>query len=148
MLLERDRILEVRERLDFRGEVVLPLDRADVERAVRDLVARGVEAIAVAFLFAYSNPRHEREAADVIRAIAPGLYVSLSSEVNPEWPEYERTASTVANAYICPPGARYLHALENLSRARLLNSRALNRKSGCAAASQAALPRSRIPDVL
>src|SRR5205823_13239735 len=50
MLLERDRILEVRERLDFRGEVVLPLDRADVERAVRDLVARGVEAIAVAFL--------------------------------------------------------------------------------------------------
>src|SRR5207249_1591745 len=64
MLLTRDRILEVRERLDFRGEVVLPLDRADVERAVRDLVARGVEAIAVAFLFAYTNPRHEREAAE------------------------------------------------------------------------------------
>src|SRR5262249_27384537 len=57
MLLTRDNIHEVRERLDFRGEVVTPLDRADVERAARALVARGVEAIAGAFLFAYTHPR-------------------------------------------------------------------------------------------
>src|SRR6267142_352661 len=71
MLLERDRIFEVRERLDFRGDVVVPLERADVERAVRELAARGVEAVAVAFLFAYTNPRHERAAAEIIRAVAP-----------------------------------------------------------------------------
>ena len=60
------------------------------------------------FLFAYANPAHEQAAAEIIRAIAPDLYVSLSHEVNPEWREYERTASTVANAYIGPPVARYL----------------------------------------
>ena len=56
---------------------------------------RGVEAIAVCFLFAYANPAHEKAAAAIIRGIAPDLYVSLSHEVNPEWREYERTASTV-----------------------------------------------------
>ena len=75
---------------------------------MRKLVAEGVEAIAVCFLFAYANPAHEQAAAEIIRDIAPDLYVSLSHEVNPEWREYERTASTVANAYIGPPVSRYL----------------------------------------
>jgi N-methylhydantoinase A len=148
MLLERDRICEVRERLDFRGEVVTPLDRDDVARAARDLVARGVEAIAVAFLFAYTNPDHERAAAEIIRAVAPGLYVSLSSEVNPEWREYERTASTVANAYIGPPVARYLKALEDLATARFPNARALMMKSDGGAASAALLSRTPIQTVM
>jgi N-methylhydantoinase A len=148
MLLTRDNILEVRERLDFRGEVVTPLDRADVERAARVLVARGVEAIAVAFLFAYTNPRHEQEAAEVIRGVAPGLYVSLSSEVNPEWREYERTASTVANAYIGPPVARYLGALEEISTVRFPHARALMMKSDGGAASAAQLSATPIQTVM
>src|SRR5262249_50502304 len=103
MLLTRDRIFDVRERLGSQGEVIEPLNADDVARAVRKLVAGGVEAIAVCFLFAYAAPAHEQAAAEIIRSIAPGLYVSLSHEVNPEWREYERTASTVANAYIGPP---------------------------------------------
>jgi N-methylhydantoinase A len=148
MLLTRDNIHEVRERLDFRGEVVTPLCRSDMERAARELVARGVEAIAVAFLFAYTNPRHEQEAAEIIRRVAPGLYVSLSSEVNPEWREYERTASTVANAYIGPPVARYLGALEELSTARFPQARALMMKSDGGAASAAQLARTPIQTVM
>jgi N-methylhydantoinase A len=135
MLLTRDRIFEVRERLSSQGEVVEALDRDDVAAAVRALVADGVEAIAVCFLFAYANPAHEQAAAETIRAIAPGLYVSLSHEVNPEWREYERTASTVANAYIGPPVARYLRTLEKLSLAAFPRSRALMMKSDGGAAS-------------
>jgi N-methylhydantoinase A len=111
-------------------------------------VARGVEAVAVAFLFAYANPRHEQEAADIIRGVAPGLYVSLSSEVNPEWREYERTASTVANAYIGPPVARYLGALEEISTARFPQARALMMKSDGGAASAAQLSRVPIQTVM
>ena len=86
--------------------------------AVRKLGRRRRRGVAVCFLFAYANPAHEQAAAEIIRDIAPELYVSLSHEVNPEWREYERTASTVANAYIGPPVSRYLHELEQLSLRR------------------------------
>jgi len=148
MLLERDRIVEVRERLDFCGNVIVPLDRSDVERSARDLVARGCQAVAVAFLFAFANPRHEREAAQIIRSIAPELFVSLSSEVNPEWREYERTASTVANAYIGPPVVRYLRALDDLTRAHFSKARALMMKSDGGAASAAMLERTPVQTVM
>ena len=87
-------------------------------------MADGVEAIAVCFLFAYANPAHEQAAAEIIREIAPELYVSLSSEVNPEWREYERTASTVANAYIGPPVSRYLRDARSALAAALSEARA------------------------
>ncbi len=148
MLLTRDRIAEVRERLDFRGDVVVPLERGDVERGARALIAQSVEAIAIAFLFAYASPRHEQEAAAIIREIAPELYLSLSSEVNPEWREYERTASAVANAYIGPPVARYLRGLEELSRARFPNAHALMMKSDGGAGSAALLARTPIQTVM
>ncbi len=135
MLLTRDRIFEVRERLDHRGDIVAPLDESDVAAAVRALVADGVEAIAICFLFAFANPAHEERAAQIARAIAPGLYLSLSSAVNPEWREYERTASTVANAAIGPPVAKYLAAIEGLCRARFPRTRVLMMKSDGGAAS-------------
>jgi N-methylhydantoinase A len=148
MLLTRDRIFEVRERLDFRGEVIEALAADDVAHAVHKLVADGVEAIAVSFLFAYANPAHEKAAAEIIRTIAPGLYVSLSHEVNPEWREYERTASTVANGYIGPPVARYLRTLEELSLRRFPSSRALMMKSDGGAASARMLAQVPIQTVL
>jgi N-methylhydantoinase A len=148
MLLTRDRIFEVRERIGPQGEIVEPLAVEDVAEAVRKLVAAGVDAIAVCFLFAYANPAHEQAAAEIIRAIAPGLYVSLSHEVNPEWREYERTASTVANAYIGPPVARYLHTLEALSLRRFPRSRALMMKSDGGAASARMLERTPIQTVM
>jgi N-methylhydantoinase A len=148
MLLTRDRIHEVRERLDARGNVIEKLDEAAVAAATRRLVAQGVDAIAVCFLFAYANAAHERAAAKIIHEIAPNLYVSLSHEVNPEWREYERTASTVANAYIGPPVSRYLHELEALSLRRFPRSRALMMKSDGGAASARMLDRTPIETVM
>jgi len=135
MLLTRDRIFEVRERIGARGEVVEPLAADDVADAARQLLAQGVEAVAVCLLFAYANPAHERAAAEIVRAVAPGLTISLSHEVNPEWREYERTATSVANAYIAPPVARYLRTLEELSLRHFPRSRALMMKSDGGAAS-------------
>ena len=148
MLLTRDRIYEARERLDFAGKEIEPLNADDVAAATRKLVAQGVEAVAVCFLFAYANPAHEQAAAKIIRDIAPDLYVSLSHEVNPEWREYERTASTVANAYIGPPVSRYLRELEALSLRRFPRSRALMMKSDGGAASARMLASTPIETVM
>lgn len=139
MLLERAAIQEVRGRLDWTGEEIAPLDRGDVERGVKALLAQGVEAIAIAFLFSYANDRHEREAGEIVRAMAPGLFVALSSDVNPEWREYERTASTVANCYIGPPVSRYLQNLEDLLVGRFPQCRPLMMKSDGGAGSAAML---------
>jgi N-methylhydantoinase A len=148
MLLTRDRIFEIRERIGAQGDVIEPLAAEDVAGAVRKLVADGVEAVAICFLFAYANPAHEQVAAEIVRAAAPDLYVSLSHEVNPEWREYERTASTVANAYIGPPVSRYLRTLEELSLRQFPRSRALMMKSDGGAASARMLARTPIQTVM
>lgn len=148
MLLTRERIHEIGERLDARGNVVEPLAANEVAHAVRALIADGIEAIAVCFLFSYANPAHELAAAETIRSIAPHLYVSLSHEVNPEWREYERTASTVANAYIGPPVARYLQTLEDLSLRTFPQSRALMMKSDGGAASARMIARRPVQTVM
>jgi N-methylhydantoinase A len=148
MLLTRDRIHEVRERLDPSGNVIEKINEAEVVEATRRLVGQGVEAVAVCFLFAYANPAHEQAAAKIIREVAPQIYVSLSHEVNPEWREYERTASTIANAYIGPPVSRYLRELEELSLRRFPRSRALMMKSDGGAASARMLTRTPIETVM
>ncbi len=148
MLLTRDRIHEIRERLDYQGEVLEPLVPEDVVSALRQLVADGIQSIAVSFLFSYTNPAHENAAARIIRAIAPDLHLSLSSEVNPEWREYERTASTVANAYIGPPVSRYLQDLESLSAGRFPQARVLMMKSNGGAASAGMLSRTPIQTIM
>jgi len=148
MLLTRDRIFEVRERVGARGEIIEPLVAQDVRDAVAKFVACGVDAVAVCFLFAYANPAHEKAAAEIIRAVAPDLYLSLSHEVNPEWREYERTASTVANAYIGPPVSRYLRTLEEISLRRFPRSRTLMMKSDGGAASATMLAQVPIATVM
>ena len=148
MLLPRERIHEIAGRLDFVGREVAPLSREDVEAATRTLLGAGVEAIAICFLFAFANPDHERQAAEIVRATAPGIYVSLSHEVNPEWREYERTASTVANAYIGPPVARYLHGLEDLSAQYFPAARTLMMKSDGGAGSARMLSEKPIQTVM
>ena len=135
MLLKREHIHEITERLDYRGDVVTPIDTSEVERAVTALVNADVQAIAVSFLFSYASPVHEQAVAEVIRRVAPHVYVSLSSDVNPQWREYERTASAVANAYIGPPAAKYLKDLEELSLGYFPNARVLMMKSDGGAAS-------------
>jgi N-methylhydantoinase A len=103
---------EVTERVDHRGDVLVPLDLDDAREAVERLVAEGVASLAVCFLHAYANPMHEQAVEALIREIAPQLSVSISSRVLPEIKEYERTSTTVINAYVRPVIERYLAALE------------------------------------
>ena len=93
---------EATERVDHRGDVLVPLDVDDAREAVRRLVAEGVTSVAVCFLHAYANPTHELQVEALIHEIAPELSVSVSSRVLPEIKEYERTSTTVINAYIRP----------------------------------------------
>ena len=103
---------EVVERVAADGTVLVPLDEASVRAAVEDLLRRGVEAIAVCYLFSFRRPDHEERTRDIVREMAPGLAVSISSEVDPAEREYERTVATTFDAYIKPLVDTYLHNLE------------------------------------
>jgi N-methylhydantoinase A len=109
-LVPRGRCREVPERLTARGEVLVPLDEAAVRAAARALRADGVESVAVVFVFSYRDPSHEQRAAEIVAAELPGATVSASHRITQEWREYERTSTTVVNAYIQPTIDRYLGA--------------------------------------
>ena len=110
-LVERYLRMVVDERVNAAGEVVRPLARDDAGRAVRRLLDEGVEAVAVCLVNAYANPVHERLVAGVVRELAPGLPCCTSFDVLPEIKEYERTSTTVVNAYVLPIVERYLRTL-------------------------------------
>jgi N-methylhydantoinase A/oxoprolinase/acetone carboxylase beta subunit len=110
-LAPRRRRVGIRERLDARGQVLTSLDEAQVRRAVADLRDRGVQAIAVCYLFSFVNPAHERRTREICREVAPELSVSLSSEVDPTFREYERLCVTAFDAYLGPVVKRYLAGL-------------------------------------
>ena len=110
-LVERYLRQVVDERVDASGNVQRALDPRDAERAVDVLLAEKVEAIAVCLLHSFANPAHEMQIRDVIRRKAPSLPYSISCEVLPEIKEYERTSTTVVNAYVMPIVASYLRAL-------------------------------------
>ncbi|MFB0875832.1 MULTISPECIES: hydantoinase/oxoprolinase family protein [unclassified Sphingobium] len=111
-LVERYRRLEVDERLNARGECLSPLDEAELERVLDELAGTGVEAIAISFLHTYRNPAHEEAAARIAARRLPGVYVSVSSRVLPEFREYERTSTTVLNAYVGPRMEAYFDRLK------------------------------------
>lgn len=107
------RLIEgVSERVDCFGKVVVPLNEAEAEAAIGRLVAAGVEAIAICFLWSFLEPAHERRVRDMVRAIAPKLFVTCSADLVPKWGEYERTTAVVINAYIGPLTAGYLRSLD------------------------------------
>src|SRR5713226_5033358 len=110
-LVPRSRRVEVVERLNERGEVLIPLDEAELQAAIEQMQAANVEAVAICLLFSFANPDHERKVAEAARAA--GFYVSVSSEVLPEFREYERTSTVVLNAYVGPLIDRYLKRLED-----------------------------------
>ncbi len=110
-LVERYRRREIDERLNARGEAMKPLDEAQLATVLDELAATGVKSIAVTFLHAYRNDVHEQMAASLIARRLPGIYVSLSSKVLPEFREYERTSTTVLNAYVGPKMAEYFDHL-------------------------------------
>ena len=110
-LARRRHRLEVVERMAADGSVVVPLELAGVQAAGLAFVEAGVEAVAICFLNSYANPTHERLAAETLRAAQPGLRVTASHEVLPEMKEYERTSTTVVNAYLLPAMQRYIERL-------------------------------------
>lgn len=129
---------EVVERLASDGTEVVPLDRASLLAAARDLGRAGVEAVAVCLLFSYLDSRHEREVGRMLARHGPeGLYVSLSAAVAPEFREYERASTTVVNAFVGPTVARYLRDLEDGLRPRRLWI--MGSHAGTLAAAEAAL---------
>lgn len=107
-LLPRRDIIPIRGRLDCDGNELTPLDYDDLRRAADRIRSEGVRSAAIAFLFSYQNPDHEEAAAKALADLVPGVSISLSHQVATEWREYERTASTVMDAYIAPSVSRYM----------------------------------------
>jgi N-methylhydantoinase A len=110
-LVRRALRLEVKERILADGRVETPLAKDELRERARELIAAGVESVAVVFLHAYANPAHERAAGELLACEFPQLHVSLSSEISPQIREYERTSTAIANAYIKPLAERYLDQL-------------------------------------
>jgi N-methylhydantoinase A len=112
MLVPQSLTGEVKERVDFRGRVLRPLDEAALRGVVRELAAEEIESIAVCLLFSFLHPEHETRVGEIVRAEMPGISVSLSSEVMPQIREYHRLSTTVINAYLTPILARYIAQLD------------------------------------
>ena len=119
-LVPRARIFGIRERVDYAGEIIGPLVEDDVRAAAAQIREAGVEAVAVSYLWSFKNPAHEQRTAELIRRELPELYLSVSHELVPRLGEYERTATTVVNAYLGPLVQRYTDVLqERLGGGRL-----------------------------
>ena len=112
-LVPRARIYPIAERVNVEGEVVIPLYEPDVIDAIEHIRANGIEAVAVSYLWSFLHPAHERRTGQLIQEALPDVYVSLSSEVLPQIRVYERHSTTVLNATVGPPLARYLTQLES-----------------------------------
>lgn len=104
--------LEVEERLDYQGNVLRPLNEAEVRAAAARLAEHGVESIAVLLMFSQVNPAHEQRAGEIIREACPGVPVFLSSEVLPMWGEIGRWSTTAFAAYVAPRVLAYVEKLE------------------------------------
>ncbi len=111
-LVPRTLTEEVQGRIDYKGSVLIDTDEGQIEDIVERLVGKGVESVAVCLLWSIANGAHEQAVADAIRRKYPHVHVSCSSDVAPFLGEYERTATTIFNAYIGPPIASYLHNLQ------------------------------------
>ena len=116
VLVERLFRREVEERIGSEGEVLVPLAREAVLKEGQWLVDQGVESLAVTFLNSYVNPEHEIAAGAILREAFPDLPISLSAEILPEIQEYERTSTTVVNAYVRPTVQGYVNALRETLR--------------------------------
>jgi len=107
----RRRRLTVPERIRADGSVHTPLDEAAARRAIERLARQGVESVAISLLFSFTNPVHEQRLREMVAEMMPGADISLSHEVLPRAPEFERTSTTVVNAYVGPGVSRYLDRL-------------------------------------
>ncbi|WP_417444089.1 hydantoinase/oxoprolinase family protein [Joostella sp.] len=103
---------EVEERINYLGEIVIPLKEDNLDEVIQKFKKEGVEAIAICFLHGYKNPSHEKKLAETIRIKYPEFEVICSHEITREWREYERTSTTVLSAYVKPIATKYLNNLK------------------------------------
>ena len=129
-LIRRRDTVGVPGRLDYLGRELEPLDEDSVRQAAHKLASAGVEALAIVFLHSYRNDAHERRAAEIVREALPELQVSVSSEIVREYREYERTSTTVLDAYIGPLVKGYVDRLQAALRERGFAGRFLIMRSG------------------
>jgi N-methylhydantoinase A len=108
----RSQRIEVTERINVDGQIITPLDHKAVEEAALHFLKNDIEAIAICFLHAYKYPDHEIQAAQILKDKLPNAFVSLSSEVLPEFREYERTSTTAVNTYVGPRMKLYIQQLK------------------------------------
>jgi N-methylhydantoinase A len=112
-LVPLERVREVPERLSVDGRVLRPLDEDAVRVAIASLLDDGIEALAISLMHSYVNPAHEIRIEEIARELSPGLFISRSSATLPEYREFERTVTTVLNAYVMPAVDRYLGSITN-----------------------------------
>jgi len=117
-LIQRKDRFVIAERLNARGDVLLPFDEPGAKQVVDELVTGGYEAVAVGFIHSYRNPQHEQRFRDLVQERLPDVAVSISSEVSPQMREFERFNTVCANAYVQPLMASYLLRLQTELRER------------------------------
>src|SRR5205807_1244647 len=105
------------------GDIGVPLDEKELRGIVRELREEGVEAVAVGFLNSYLNPAHERRAREILEQELPGVFVTVSSELFPQFREFERFTTTAINAFVGPKVADYLRHLETALQAHGMGRR-------------------------
>ena len=110
-LVKRRNRLAVNERLDYKGRIIQQLDEAEVRAAARIIGKRGIKAVAICFVNSFMNPENEVRAAEIIKRELPGVEVCISYDVNLEILEFERSSTTVINAYLRPVVAQYVEDL-------------------------------------
>ncbi len=111
-LVPRELRFEVPERMNGRGEVVVPLDLDALTQLAATLRTADVESVAVFFMHSFANPEHEVAAAEALRRLLPGVFITHSTELTREWYEYERTSTVAANAYVGPSVSKYIRRIE------------------------------------
>ena len=146
-LVPKKHALEVTERLDRDGNVVVALDEESARRAIRALLADGITAIAVSLLWSFRNPTHEQRIRELVHEIDPTVFVSLSSEVSPRIREFARNATTIMSTQIGPGLRDYLGSLESELRERKLAGPLLVMQSNGGAVAAAEAPKNAISTV-
>ncbi|MBM3553926.1 MAG: hydantoinase/oxoprolinase family protein [Alphaproteobacteria bacterium] len=118
IIIPRRNVIPIRERISPYGEIITPLNEDDVRRAARIIKKRGIESVAVVYIDSFMNFEHELRTREILRAEAPGVDITLSHEVLPQMLEFERTCTTVLNAYIAPILKNYLAGLSKLLKSQ------------------------------
>ncbi len=113
----------IAERMDAKGRVIRQLDLVQATAAIDELCGSGIEALTISLMHAYANPAHERALGDIVRARHPSIPVSLSSDILPEFREYDRTITTCINDYVRPVMRRYLSRIEDRMAAEGMGAR-------------------------